>query len=210
MNFIELLLSESLKKKRSQLDLQGSDRRVLQIAYEDFINYLKVQWGLVGDRAASYKLISRLEGYLHNEWEELQEFINVWSGLWLRKWDERVKLLIGKRNGKRWERMHKPLRNAEPLWSGLRSKKEIKEIVIGTLVRNGEICGTSVLAENLLKFGLNNCAKNKIDVNETEQLLNVVNDALRRARNVSQSTGPLIFLRVSKNFFQFANYLSER
>ncbi|MEA2090343.1 MAG: hypothetical protein U9O89_06275 [Thermoproteota archaeon] len=204
MNFIETLLSESLKEKRNQLDLEGSDRKVLQIACEDLMNYLKVQWGLTGEEAAQYKLINKLEEYFHEELEELREFISVWSGLWLKKWEERVRVLIGKRNDARWKRMHKLKRNAQPLWNELRHKNEIKEIITETLVRNGEICGTSILAENLLKFELNDYAKNKMNISKPEPLLNLVNNTLRRARDVSRSRGALIFLRISKSFFQFA------
>lgn len=201
MNFIETLLSESLKKKHNQLDLEKADRQVLKIACKDMMNYLKVQWGLTGEKAARYKLVNKLEEYFHNELEELQEFIRVWSGLWLKKWGERVKLLIGKRKDARWKRMHKLLRSSQSLWNELQDKKEIKDIIIETLVKNGEICGTSILSENLLKFELGSYAKKKVDVTEPEVLLNLVNDTLRRARNVSRSRGALIFLRISKSFF---------
>lgn len=204
MNVIETLLSKSLKEKRNQLELEGSDRQVLRIACEDLMNYLKVQWGLIGEKTSQYKLINELERYFHEELEELQEFISVWSGLWLKKWGERVRLLIGKRYDARWRKMHKRIRNAQPLWNELQHKNEIKEIIIGTLVRNGEICGTSILAENLLKFEMNDYAKNRIDISKPESLLNLVNNTLRRGRDVSRSRGALIFLRIGKSFFQFA------
>ena len=48
MSFIELLLLESLKRKNPLLDLEGMDRKVLQIAYEDLLNYLKTVWNISG------------------------------------------------------------------------------------------------------------------------------------------------------------------
>jgi hypothetical protein len=168
------------------------------------MNYLKVQWGLTGDQAAHYKMVDKLEVYLHEKSQELQEFISIWTGLWLKKWEERVRLLIGKKNDVSLRRVNKLIRNAQPLWNKLKHKSEIKEIIIETLVRNAEICGTSILSENLLKFELNDCAKKKMDISEPESILNLVNNTLRRARGISHSKGALIFLRISKNFFQFA------
>ena len=59
------------------------------------------------------------------------------------------------------------------------------EIVVGTLVKNGEICGTEILSENLLKMELGE--KCYQDLNETEQVFCVLNNALRKAREMSQS-----------------------
>jgi fructose-bisphosphate aldolase class 1 len=74
------------------------------------------------------------------------------------------------------------------------------DLVISTLIRNGEICGTSILAENLLKMELGDEKRNY--VNEKEQTLNVVNNALKKARDLTQSKGPLIFVKVDKGYYQ--------
>jgi fructose-bisphosphate aldolase class 1 len=37
---------------------------------------------------------------------------------------------------------------------------------------------------------------------EKEQTLNVVNNALRKARDLTQSKGPLIFVKVDKGYYQ--------
>jgi hypothetical protein len=39
-------------------------------------------------------------------------------------------------------------------------------------------------------------------VNDEEEILNVVNDALRKARELTQSKGPLIFVKVDKGYYQ--------
>jgi fructose-bisphosphate aldolase class 1 len=41
---------------------------------------------------------------------------------------------------------------------------------------------------------------------EKEQTLNVVNNALRKARDLTQSKGPLIFVKVDKGYYDTANY----
>ena len=200
MNFIETLLSEKLKDRNPMLDLFGSDRKVLQIACEDLTNYLRVHWDLVGKEANECELVDMLEKLSNENPRELEEFLDVWTGIWFKKWKERVKLLIGNENSSRWNRVTKILNNAEPLWRRLSDRQEMTEVLTSTLIRNGEICGTSILAENLLKMELGENKKKYIT--EEEQVLNVVNNAFRKAREMTRSKGPLIFVRIDKGYYR--------
>jgi len=202
MNFIETLLSEKLKNINPMLELFGSDRKVLQVACQDLINYLKVHWDLVGKEANELEIVERLEKLFNENPRELEEFLDVWTGIWFRKWKERVKLLIGNENSKRWNQVSKILSNAEPLWRKLSNRQELQEVVTSTLIKNGEICGTSILAENLLKMELGEKKKNYNQ--EEEQVVNVVNNALRKARELTRSRGPLIFVKIDKGYYQFS------
>ncbi|MBE0520182.1 hypothetical protein IBX35_03970 [Candidatus Bathyarchaeota archaeon] len=200
MNFIEILLSEKLKSKNPMLDIFGSDRKVLQIACQDLTNYLKVHWDLVGKEANECELVDKLEEFHSENPDELEEFINLWTGIWLKKWKERVKLLIGKDKAKRWNKVTRILNKAEPLWRKLADRTEMQEIVTSTLVKNGEICGTSILAENLLKMEIGRNKKKY--TNEKEHVISVVNNSLRKARELARSKGPLIFVKVDKGYYQ--------
>ncbi len=200
MNFIEILLSEKLKSKNPMLDIFGSDRKVLQIASQDLTNYLKVHWDLVGKEANECELVDKLEEFYNENPDELEEFINLWTGIWLKKWKERVKLLIGKDKAKRWSKVTRILNKAEPLWRKLADRTEMQEIVTFTLIKNGEICGTSILAENLLKMEIGRNKKKYI--NEEERVISVVNNSLRKARELARSKGPLIFVKVDKGYYQ--------
>jgi hypothetical protein len=202
MNFIEILLSEKLKSKNPMLDIFGSDRKVLQIACQDLTNYLKVHWDLVGKEANECELVDKLEEFHSENPSELEEFINLWTGIWLKKWKERVKLLIGKDRAKRWNKVTKILNKAQPLWKKLADRTEMQEVVTSTLIKNGEICGTSILAENLLKMEIGQNKKKYI--NEKEQAMSVVNNSLRKARELARSKGPLIFVKVDKGYYQYS------
>jgi hypothetical protein len=199
MNFIEILLSDKLKDMDPMMDVVGSDRKVLQIACQDLSNYLKVHWELVGTEASECEVVEKLETFFNENPDELQEFLGVWTGMWLKKWKERVKLLIGNENSKRWDKVTNILNNAEVLWSKLSNKQEMQEAVTATLIKNGEICGTSILAENLLKMELGE--RNQEQFREEERVLNVVNNALRKARELTRSKGPLIFVKVDKGYY---------
>jgi len=198
MNFIEILLSEKLQNKNPMIDVFGSDHKVLQIACQDLTNYLKVHWNLVGKEASECELVDKLEEFYNENPKELEEFIELWTSMWLKKWKERVKLLIGRANSKRWNKVTRILNKAEPLWRKLANRGEMQEVITSTLVKNGEICGTSILAENLLKMEL---GQSKKYINEEEQVLNVVNNTLRKSRELARSRGPLIFVKVDKGYY---------
>jgi hypothetical protein len=199
MNFVEMLLGEKLKEADPALDVMGSDRKVLQVACQDFTNYLKFHWNLIGKEASQCELVEKLEKQFHDDPAELEAFLTVWAGMWLKKWKERVKLLIGDQNANRWSKVSKILCSAEPYWRRIERKQELTEVVVATLLKNGEICGTEILAENLLKMELGE--KHAQNLDDKERVFSVVNSALRKAREVSQSRGPLIFVKIDKGYY---------
>jgi hypothetical protein len=99
--------------------------------------------------------------------------------------------------------MTKNIPDAEPLWRKLEHKQELQEVVISTLIKNGEICGTEILAENLLKMELGE--KNiQTLADEKERVFSTLNNTLRKAREMAQSRGPLIFVKVDKGYYDTA------
>lgn len=203
MNFVEIMLGEKLKDADSALDILGSDRKVLQVACQDFTNYLKVHWNLIGTEASQCELVDRLEKLFREDPSELDAFLTIWIGIWLKKWKERVKLLIGEQNANKWNKMSKTLSNAEPLWRKIENKQELQEIIVATLIKNGEICGTEILSENLLKMELGE--KHNQFATDKERIFSTVNNTLRKARDMAQSKGPLIFVKIDKGYYNTSN-----
>ena len=154
MNLIQQLLSKSLRNRNPQLNLQGSEKRILRIASQDLTNYLRVHWKLTGQETTQPEITERIHKYLHEKPEELKEFLNIWSGIWMKKWNERVKLVTETEESQRLKKNHKRLSQIEPTWRQLRNRSEIEDMTVETMIRNGEICGTSILAEHLLKTEL--------------------------------------------------------
>ncbi len=203
MNFVEIMIGEKLKEEDSALDIAGSDRKVLQVACEDFTNSLKFHWGLMGKEASQCELVERLERIFKENHAEFEEYLKVWISVWFKKWKERVKLLIGDENAQKWSRVTKTLNNAEPLWRKLEGKQEMREIIVSTLIKNGEICGTEILSENLLKMELGE--KRLQYLSEKERVFFALNNALRRGRDMAQSKGPLIFVKIDKGYYETTN-----
>jgi hypothetical protein len=199
MNFVEIMIGEKLKEADSALDILGSDRKVLQVACEDFTNYAKFHWELMGKETCQLELAEKLEQIFKEDHVEFEEFVNVWIGVWFKKWKERVKLLIGEGNASKWSKVTKTINNAEPLWRTLEGKQEIRELIVTTLIKNGEICGTEILSENLLKMELGD--KRVQYLSDNERVLIAVNNALRKGRDMAQSKGPLIFVKIDKGYY---------
>lgn len=200
MNFVEIILTEKLRDINPALDVLGPDRKVLQVACQDLTNYLKFHWGLMGKEAFECELVEKLESFFKENPGEFEEFLTVWIGIWFKKWKERVKLLIGNEYSNRWNKVSKVLSNAEPLWRKLANRQELQELVVSTLIKNGEICGTAILSENLLKMELGE--KRMQGLGDEERTLKVVNNVLRKAKELAQSRGPLIFVKIDKGYYQ--------
>ena len=199
MNFVEVMLGEKLKDADSALDVMGADHKVLQVACQDFTNYLKFHWNLIGKEANQCELVEKLESFFRENPDELEEFLTMWVGMWLKKWKERVKLLIGEQNANKWSKVSKTLTSAEPFWKKIERKQELTEVIVATLLKNGEICGTEILSENLLKMELGE--KRVQYLGDKEQVFTIVNNALRKAREMALSKGPLIFVKVDKGYY---------
>ena len=199
MNFVEIIIGEKLRDADPALEIMGSDHKVLQVACKDFTNYLKFHWNLIGKEANQCEVVEKLEAFYKDEGEELDTFLAIWCNIWFKKWKQRVKLLIGNQNTNKWNKMTKNITNAEPLWHKIECKNELQEIVVATLIKNGEICGTEILAENLLKMELGEKAVQ--DLEEKERILTTLNNSLRKARDMAQSHGPLIFVKVDKGYY---------
>jgi hypothetical protein len=196
LNYIEGVLSRELKELEPTLDLFDSDRKILQVAHEDFANYLK--FSSVSTEVGTGSLMEGTD-YSIEEKEELESFLTVWTSMWLNKWKSRVRLLLGNERQERISRVSETLSKAEPMWKELKCREEMIEIVVSALIKNAEICGTKVLAENLLKTEL--AKRQNMDVNSPGHLIGFLSDALRRTREMARSAGPLIFIRVDKGYF---------
>jgi hypothetical protein len=196
-NFIEMMIVEKLEQADPTLDVMGYDYRVLQTSYQDFINYLKFHWNLIGKNASRWELAEKLERQFQKDSSELEAFLTVWVTMWLRKWKERVKLLIGDQDQNK--EFFKQFKIVEANWKKIEHKQELTEIVTGTLIKNGEICGTEIIAESLLKGELKR--KRTRTLNDKKHILKIINNSLRRAREISQSKGPLIFVKIDKNYY---------
>ena len=126
--------------------------------------------------------------------------------MWMKKWNERVKLVIGEKNHQHLKNIHEFSGESRSGWR-LGRWRGIEDVAIEALIRNGELCGTSVLAESLLKSEFGHPARRKIN---RDELIVVVNNLFKRARQLSKSRGPLMFIRIDKRFWNVVRQDSRR
>lgn len=194
MNSVEKLISDKIKKIDPTLDFQGSDRKVLQLACKDFANYMKFNC----KSTYNLRLEEKLEKFSREETAELESFLTIWTAIWMKKWQERVKLFIGNQNRNEFNELYKTLDKAGPIWQTLDCKEELIDIAESTLINNGEICGTQILAEYALKVEL---AKNNLNLTDKAQALTFLNNVMNRAHEIAKTSGPLMFVEASKAYY---------
>lgn len=199
MNFIETTLSKKIKEAEPTLDILGADRKVLQVAIQDFTNYLNFNSNLADKETNTLDQAKKMEQLCKEDSAEFDSSLAVWSGIWLRKWKERVNLNIGKQNAKETSKAPENDSKAESLWTKLECREEIIGIVVSALIKNAEICGTRIIAENIVKT--ETCKSASQDINSKEQVLKILNNALRKARETIQRTGPLISIKIDKRYY---------
>jgi hypothetical protein len=199
MDSIEKIFSNKIKEADPTLDVQGADRKVLQVAFQDFNSYVKFHWNLIGDQANQCMLEGKLEKLFKENETEFDAFLTVWTGIWFKKWKARVNLLIGKQDQNKLSAPLEVNPKAECFWTNLECREEMIGIVTSAIVRNGEVCGTRVIAENLLKTEIQ---KDFVDeIKNKEQLLVILNNALRKARETAQRAGPIISIKIDKSYY---------
>ena len=198
MNAAETLLAKKMLEAEPLLDIQGSDQKLFQVAYQDFTNYIRFSCTPPEDDAEDLELSQRIE----TERGEFEAFAQVWAGMWLRKWKSRVKLYLGNDGNGELGQVAKIFADAEPLWEKLECKIEMTEMVTSTLIKVGEICGTEIFAQYLLKIELGK--KPDMDVRKPEHLFAVLNGALRGAHQMALCTGPCMYVKVDKAYFALA------
>ena len=192
-NYIESLIEEKIAIADLALDLQGSDQKMLRLACKDFNNYMKFQHN------SSYRIeLDQLEKISQKESLELEAFLTVWVARWLKKWQERVKLLIGKQKKNESSEDAKNLKNSEPICQTLEHKTELIEIAQSTLINKGEICASELLAEHVLKIEL---ANNALDISDKGQAITFLCNLIHRVNEISKNNCPLLFVEVNKSYY---------
>ena len=119
--------------------------------------------------------------------------------MWLKKWKQRVKIVLGNQTQDAITPAFKGVTVADCPTQVLDHKQEMIEMIVSTLIKNAEICGTEILAENMLKAEVGKI-KNP-DVNSKAQTLAILTTTLKRARDTAKNVGPLIFVKVDKGYY---------
>jgi hypothetical protein len=135
-------LGRELEKEIPDLDLYGSERKLLDFAYQDLETCLKEKYEdpNFGD----------IEEALNDEarQEEIKAFLKVWTTQWLEKWRERVTFC---QKMPQFSLDHlKTKTKAKKIFKRMENGQELKNLVVQKLIKEGEICMAELIAENMI------------------------------------------------------------
>ena len=135
-------LAKELEGEIPDVDIYGSERKLLDFAFQDLETCL--------DSECSKVSFDDIEKALNDETnlDEIKSFLTVWTTRWLKKWRERVTLC---QKIPQISLAHIKIKNrAAKVFKQMEKEKELKRLVIQKLINKGEVCMVNLIAENLI------------------------------------------------------------
>ena len=202
---IQKLLEEKLHS------ISKAEKSIMtSIAAEDYKNYLKVKLDLLGFEDAEDLIYREIKAMLEDP-IKFRNKLEEWLNLWLAKWRQRVKVVFKE------EQEFKVKKEVESetlhLWNSISRKKELLDLVIGSLIKSGEYCLTKTIAESIVKGELFKYSKQVSDKKKLAELIDkypiiLLKDSLRAVKVISRNKGYLVSIKVDQNMFR--EYVKKR
>ncbi|QOJ78499.1 hypothetical protein IG193_07015 [Infirmifilum lucidum] len=178
------------------------------VATQDLINYLAVKYDFLYDPDYAYKSLVLASKLAEENPLEFDSTLSDWVEVWALKWRQRVKLVMSDdpENVKAVQRLEDKV---SPILDSLSDEAmTLKKFAVGSLIRLGEVCFTNLMADMALKEVIYKVAINQ-SVDESVKFISsnplfVVNELIRRVKEISQFKGNLVVVRVNPSFFQEA------
>lgn len=203
-NSLKVIIYRLLARKIEGLSTP-ENQTMSEIAVKDFLNYYKTMRNLLGIPGSTENAKYMLEDELEEHPVEMIKEIEEWLDNWLIKWRQRVKLTLSPiKEEKDIQKMEMQI---APVMSRLTFIEELRDIVIGSLVKSGEICFTDLLADNIIKAALISVAQYYTDKNKMTQVLEknphiILEAVLKKVKSIKNFKGPLVTIRIEKRLFR--------
>ena len=186
------------------------------VALADFKNFLKVKESLQGETYVNDIVNEKLEGMLRKK--SIDKELKDWLVLWLEKWRERVKIVFSEKELKKYSsRDNSNLElSLNRMINSIRYWNELKELTIGSLIRNNEICFTDLTAENILKAEIQKIYLRIKEKRKVIDILNknplfLLNSIINRVKELKKTNGPAIVIKLDiKSILANTDDLEER
>lgn len=184
-------LGKELEKEIPDLDLYGSERRLLDFASKDLETWLNVKRG-----DTDYEIEKALN--VRDNQEEIKEFLKVWTKQWLEKWRERVTLY---QKTPTFSLKHIKRKNrAKKIFEQIENGKELKKLVVQKLINQGEVCMPELIAENLIIEQIVHRLKMRKEkastIKTTMKPWQILNDVLPQVNSLAKKKTPLIHMKL--------------
>ena len=183
------LLAKEIDRYVPDFEPYSSDYEMIAYAYRDLEEYLMYIWSIDDKEDLSL----RIQETLKHESNDFKIFINVWASRWVKKWKERVKILLTK--PKIPPQIVKRYEGAKNVYRGLENRNELKKMVTRRLISKNEICMVGTIADNLIIEEIVRCYP---IFNENTKIfsLGLFNSISFKISKLSEEKGPLIYLNI--------------
>ena len=185
-------LARELEKEIPDLDLYGSERRLLDFACRDLEICLKVKLRDINS--------DEIEKALNTEdrQKEIKAFLKIWTKQWLEKWRERVTLC---QKMPQFSLAHlKIKRKAKKIFKRMEKGQELKKLVVQKLINKGEVCMAELIAESLIIEEIAYRLKMKGGKAPTDKITlepwHILQEVLPRVKRLTERKTPLIHLKL--------------
>ena len=140
-NLFMYWLADILESEIPDVDIFGSERKLLDFAYQDLETCLTTT---DEDKKVDINKVIKDE----TRHEEIKCFLKVWTQQWLEKWRERV-TFCQKMPRFSLEQV-KFRKDATKHFKQMENGKELKQMIVQKLIKKGEVCMPELIAENLI------------------------------------------------------------
>lgn len=184
-------LGKELEKEIPDLDLYGSERRLLDFAYQDLETCLREKC-----EDPNFDVEEALNDKTRQD--EIKAFLKVWTTQWLEKWRERVTFC---QRMPHFSLEHlKTKTKAKKIFKQMENGQELKKMVVEKLINEGEICMAELIAENLIieeiAYRLKmNKGKGSVDKAVLDPL-SILQEVSPRVKSLAERKTPLIHLKL--------------
>ena len=184
-------LARELEKEIPDVDLYGSERKLLDFARKDLETWLNMK-----REGANSDEIKKALNVQDNQ-EEIKAFLKVWTSQWLEKWRERVTLC--QKMPTFSLKYAKRKKKAKEILEQMEEGKELKKWVVQKLINQGEVCMPELIAENLVieQIASRLKTKNSKASAKTEvEPWQILQDVLPNVNILAKKKTPLIHMKV--------------
>lgn len=205
--WISMIVFDELQKCCDMMNLQGEDRKVYEFCmadFRDYVSYIEENFPKSGDAEplfaedenfAIVRMLFGSQGIMMANLEgtkEIIEFVHVWVQWWWRKYQERTKIVFN-------ELPQKFNSNIVVDFSQFTTDEryDIVRATINALIKYGEICCPSILADALFKKTIQASQRKEWRIEDKVNLIAVLQ---RDARQMAYTHGTLLFIKPDKTY----------
>ncbi len=185
-------IAEEIETYLPQFEPYTSDYQIVLYACRDLEQWIERKW----DTAGHERVYERIEEALELEPKIFRIFLNFWVGRWLDKWRERVKVLSAK--PKLPLTVLEKIKKARMLYKEMEYRRELKNMVTGKLIGQGEICMVEAIAEALIVEEIAKHIRSTAGDSELTIVtpIDILNSLSQRISRLHEEKGPLIYLNI--------------